>query len=457
MKLHRFTTSLIMLAWFITLYAQSPQKQSKADATLVVEGTVKQVFRSSQQNRMDVLVQVEVTKSEARKKQTTTVRNSIPGPGESIYIHLFQLPAEFSEVAGLEQYKVPAEKASIRCYVAPRETGGWEGVFPDWFEATSLNATVSADTPAANSSKTFGMNSELISVGSGNRKGLKVTSVERGGTAQKAGLEVGDIIVAANGNAITSIEQLQTLAKEKNSVALHVIDISTGQIAEIEISVGTVATSTPANTNPSNPSANPVPVSRGPSLGLAAEPVTVGERTAMKITRIDAGSPAAKAGLEVNDVIVDANGFPVTGAEQLANAIRKSGPTLTLTVRDSRTGKNTPVQVALGTTKENKPLPGGPLEGMPAPGNKTGRFGVVSEFTLYDTEAAVKVTELEPGSIAEGAGLKVGTIILEANGKAILHPNTLTEVVRSAAGGQLRLKIVDPRGNQPRMVNVNVP
>src|SRR4029078_13198464 len=84
------------------------------------------------------------------------------------------------------------------------------------------------------------------------------------------------------------------------------------------------------------------------SLSISAETVTLGQRTALKVTRVVADSPAAKAGLEDNDVLVAADGAPLTSPEQLGTALRKSGATLTLTVRDSRTGKDVPVPAALG-------------------------------------------------------------------------------------------------------------
>ena len=61
-------------------------------------------------------------------------------------------------------------------------------------------------------------------------------------------------------------------------------------------------------------------------------------RTALKVVRVEPGSPAEKAGLEPGDVIVAANGAAITGPEQLASAVRKSGAALELTVRDSLLG-----------------------------------------------------------------------------------------------------------------------
>lgn len=444
--------------------AQQREKMAKTDATLVVEGVVRQVFRSPRQTRTDYLVQIEVARSEARKTARGTGRMAIPAPGDSVYVHVYQLNDGMNRVASLDNYAaIPAERSQIKAYLTPRITGGWEGVFPDWYEVTNeRTAEASPADPAPGlpegpkekaTTSSLGMTSELIKVN--NRTGLKVTSVERGGPAQKAGIEIGDVIMGVNGAAITSVEQLETVAKKNEPLPMVVVDVNTGRIAQIVVQPGEPMAGTPQE----NPKTNPVPpVEAAPavnrSLGLAAEPVTVGQRTAMKISRVEPGSPAAKAGLEVNDVIVAANGTPITGPEQLAGAVRKSGPTLTLTVRDSRTGRDTPVEVALGGTSPVNPLPGAGA-GTEAGVGKSVKLGAVTELTFYNVEAAVRITEVEPGSPAEKAGLRTGMLILEANGKAMLHPNELIEAVRNS-GTTLKLITVDPTTGKKSPVNVSL-
>ena len=84
------------------------------------------------------------------------------------------------------------------------------------------------------------------------------------------------------------------------------------------------------------------------SLGVSAEPITIGQRTGMKVVGVQPDSPAQKAGIEPGDVIVAANGVPVTGAEAIGAILHKSGTTVSLTVRDTRTGKDARVDVKLG-------------------------------------------------------------------------------------------------------------
>jgi S1-C subfamily serine protease len=290
---------------------------------------------------------------------------------------------------------------------------------------------------------------------------LRVTSVERGSPAQQAGLEIGDLIVAAKGAGLSGADQLEQLAQSGEAIPITVVDIHTGRTADVELRPGgqTTASTVPAppkSTEP-KPSEDMKPKTPPPapprSLGIAAETVTVGQRTALKVTRVTPDSPAAKAGIEQGDILVAANGAAITGAEVLATALRKSGPSLTLTVRDVRTGRETDVQVAFGDATRPATEVAKQTEPPVVPSEKR-KLGVVTELSFYDTEAAVKVTEVQPDSPGARAGLQPGTLILAANGKLMLHPNDLMEVARSS--DTLKLMVVDPRTGMKSTVEVKL-
>jgi S1-C subfamily serine protease len=213
-----------------------------------------------------------------------------------------------------------------------------------------------------------------------------------------------------------------------------------------------------SNNRPDGPTApaanrNPSPAGTSKSLGISAEPVTVGKRTGMKVIRVEPGSPAQKAGIEIGDVIVAANGVPVTGVEVLSAVLKKSGPSLTVTVRDTRTGRDLPVEVKVGGPDAVTPVPI-PAD-TPVQSGAGQKLGAVTELVFYDVNPAVKVTEVEPGSPAARAGIEPGDIIIEANGTPVLHPKTLDELVRKSAS-LLKLQVVDPSTNKKSLVNVNL-
>jgi len=273
---------------------------------------------------------------------------------------------------------------------------------------------------------------------------LRVKSVERGGAAQQAGIEVGDVIIGVKEAPLQSAAQLEDLARRGEPISLMVVDVNTSRSTRIELRPGQQSDAQ-VSTEPTTT------LTQRRSLGLTAESVRLGQRTALKVVRVEPGSAAQKAGIEPDDILVAANGAPLTGPEQLGSALRKSGPTLTLTVRDSRSGRDVPVEVVIGGPADQTPLP----VDVPAISPSTGTLGAVTELSFYDVEVALKVTEVEPGSPAARAGLQPGSLIVAANGKPVLHPSELNDLVRNSPG-PLRLTVVDPRSNAKNKIQLNL-
>jgi S1-C subfamily serine protease len=374
-----------------------------------------------------------------------------------VYVHVSQgVGVSGPALSANGRGTAPAERAQVRVYLVPREQGGWQAASPDWFELTSNEpAPQSPADPAPSASEnpvdqpaasTLGMTTDPVKFK--DRLGLRVTSVERGSPAQQAGLEEDDVIIAANQAALTGPGQLEELAQRGEPFSLIVADVRTGRAAQVEIRPSGRPSGDVAGLPKSAPTSAP-----RISLGISAEPVALGARTALKVVRVEPGSPAEKAGLESGDVIVAANGVAITGPEQLVSAVRKSGAALELTVRDSRTGRDTPVQVVLGGPTATVPLPQEPA--LPGTGSAATPWGAVTELVFHNDEFAVKVTEVNVGSPAARAGLRPGILILEANGKPVLHPNELNDALRSS-GKTCRLTIVDPGTGRKNTVDINL-
>src|SRR5262249_8399262 len=139
---------------------------------------------------------------------------------------------------------------------------------------------------------------------------VRVSSVEPGGAGQRAGLEPGDFIIGVNDKALTGIEQLDDLARQGGRLSLLVLDVNTGKAVPVPVDrtsgdpPGTPGSLPPLEENRNAPSPSKDATNTGPrpparSLGVSAEPVTVGQRTAMKVIGVQPGSPAQKAGIEV--------------------------------------------------------------------------------------------------------------------------------------------------------------
>ncbi len=499
-KLHAavVTFAAVVLGVRIAEARQVRANATRDDAVLVVDGVVREVFQSRRRDRVDVVVQVEVKRSEAVRSPRTAARVAMPAPGDMVYVHTASRRDGTLGLQGAGRGEppprdaaadsFPPERSQVRVFLAPRPTGGWEGAGSPWFDQTSreLADAGAADPPPIDIDRAPGPSGPNPMPKSGSSSpgksalgalGLtceamtvqgkfvaRVSSVEPSGASQRAGLEPGDMIIGLNDKPLTGIEQLGALTQQGGRFNLIVLDVNTGKPVRVPIDVpvpgrkdvpGRLPFPTEKPNAPVIPgeATNPSPRAPVRSLGVSAEPVTVGQRTAMKVVGVQPESPAQKAGLEPGDVIVTANGVPITGVEALSAAVRKSGPTLSLMVRDTRNGKDTRVDVKLGGDEPGNLTPAPTDAAAPAAAGR--RLGAVTELVFNEIDPAVKVTEVEPGSAAALAGLEPGDVILEANGTPVLHPKELDEIVRKSDGA-LKLTVLDPRTRQKSAVEVKL-
>jgi serine protease Do len=440
--------------------AQTVEPATKDQSTLVVEGV----------ERADYLVQIDVKQTVAVRAPRNALRVAVPAPGNVVYIHASG-PAGQRLAGNAGGSMVPAERSSVRAYLVVGASGGWEGAANGWFEMLAAGQpdggapvarTESAPAPERAALSSVGFTAESLNV-----KGqlvLRVTSVEQGGPAQRSGLEPGDIVVGANESNLSRVEDLERLARQGTLKTLVVLDVNNGKTVRVPFNATIAQGSNPLNPTqpdetrpttpaPTDPGGVPAAPASGRSLGIAAEPVRVGERTGMKVTRVEPTGPAGKAGIEPGDVIVAANNVPITGVEVLSSVVRKSSAKLVLTVRDTRTGKDVPVEVKLPGPDISAPaqVPSDPR----IPTESGRKLGALTEIVFYDVDPAVKVTEVEPNSPAARAGIQPGDIIVAANGTPVLHPKTLDEVVRKC-GALLKLTVVNSRTHQKAPVDVKL-
>ncbi len=347
------TVSLVGLMCWVAWAQRAPQ--TKDGASIVVDGIVREIFRSPRQTQVDYVVQVEVSRSEYGPRPADPKRVQAPAPGDQIYIHVFQPSPDNQQRLGASGHTLPAERSQIRAYLYPRAQGGWEGAFPDWFDQagivaqnrapnepqppaeaapvpvpTTTPSSIGAPATAGSIVQRLGIRAEQVQVSG--RLVLKVIDVAPDGPAGKAGIEPGDAIIGVNGGFITDLDQLAaTILKGGPVATLAVLDSRSGKQAAVKVDVSSLITEETAQRRPEPaPAAVPARV-----LGVKTEQVRVGLRTiAARVTEVREGSPAAKAGIEKGDVILDADGTPASDAAQLDAAVQKSGPVLTLKVLD---------------------------------------------------------------------------------------------------------------------------
>jgi serine protease Do len=174
-------------------------------------------------------------------------------------------------------------------------------------------------------------------------RGALVSSVERGGPADEAGLKEGDVILAFDGQPVDSAGQLPAAvaaAKPGRKVELQVW--REGASHKIDVTLGEVT------------DANQVAASgagaEGGRLGVMVRPLSPAE---LSSAQLEAGlvveevaGAAAEAGIQPGDVVLSANGRPVGDVEQLRSIVAGAKSRVALLVQRGEARIFVPVELA---------------------------------------------------------------------------------------------------------------
>ncbi len=194
-------------------------------------------------------------------------------------------------------------------------------------------------------------------------------------------------------------------------------------------------------------------------LGVVIQEVTPDLAKAFKVPPgkgalvgdVSPNGPAAKAGLKKGDVIVELNGKPIDGPNQLKLQIASMAPGSVAHLKILRDGQPQDVTVTLGELPEKnaESAPGGgSAENSPLRGVQVDEITarVARELGLPATTKGVVVTDIDPGSPAADAGLRPGDVIQEINRQPITSVSEYQRIVRQA-GKQSLVLLVNRHGN----------
>jgi serine protease Do len=145
------------------------------------------------------------------------------------------------------------------------------------------------------------------------------------------------------------------------------------------------------------------------------------------VAKVEEGGPAALAGIQQGDVIREINGVAIENPDALRFKIAETAPGTNLTVKIWHNGAEKTVTAKLGTLDEkiasnNEPLPSG---------NQSGKLGVsVQDLTpqvarqlgVQASGTGVVITQVQPDSPADEAGIRRGDIVQEVNRQPINPP-----------------------------------
>ncbi len=155
-------------------------------------------------------------------------------------------------------------------------------------------------------------------------KGALIASVKPGDPADKAGLQVGDVILAVNGESIADAGELTRtighLSPDKE-VAIRVW--RKGDVLEFEAVLGERNLQTAqAKTEQGGDTAMVLGLDLRPVTEQEARDLGLDQARGLLVTGVSQSSPAAEADIRSSDVILEANGRPVDSMADL-NAVLK--------------------------------------------------------------------------------------------------------------------------------------
>ncbi|HXO15489.1 MAG TPA: DegQ family serine endoprotease, partial [Steroidobacteraceae bacterium] len=173
-------------------------------------------------------------------------------------------------------------------------------------------------------------------------EGALVSSVEKGGPAERAGIESGDVILKLNGQPLKDSGELPVqIAAVTPGTSVNLEIWRNHATREVTVKLGAVEDKRTA--------ANAGPHQEGGKLGLAVRPLTADEQRAasMKggLVVERASGAAAEAGIQPGDVVLAANGSPVNNADELRSAVEKSKGHIALLIQRGETRLFVPVRV----------------------------------------------------------------------------------------------------------------
>ncbi len=220
--------------------------------------------------------------------------------------------------------------------------------------------------------------------------------------------------------------------------------------------------------------------------------VYIGENEAgeVEIAEVEKDSPADTAGLKKDDIILKFENQEVTGSKMLRDEIRKQKPGVKVTVIVDRNGKEKKVTVKLGEYSEANIIhelessfprlfPSKPFKAFP----KDFKFEVLpkvqkpflqfwgerkyigvslqelnpelAEYFGVEEGTGLLITKITKDSPAAEAGLKVGDVILSADGKKVNKADKLSNMIHEKEKGEVvKLQII--RDKKKRTIEVRV-
>ena len=173
-----------------------------------------------------------------------------------------------------------------------------------------------------------------------------------------------------------------------------------------------------------------------PITGERVEPLGLQDNDGALVRMVERDGPAAEAGIEPGDVIVEYNGTAVKGSADLSGRVAATKPGTTVPVAVIRDKESKTFEITVDTLEVGDPEAG-------AGGPDDGGFGLTvrdlgeasaERLELPSGVTGALVAGVDPGSAAARAGVGPGDVILEINRRTVDGPADVSRELRTASG-----------------------
>ncbi len=214
-----------------------------------------------------------------------------------------------------------------------------------------------------------------------------------------------------------------------------------------------------------------------------AKTLKMKEERGAEITSVDHDTPAEKAGIKPGDVVLEFNGTPIQGIEQLQRMVRDTPPGRTVKLQIWRNGAPLSLNATVGQRKGmwmetpsgefSVPMPPNPATAPMAPAVNmpgiiammpSGMLGIQGEPLAQEPQFAefmgvkdgVLVKAVNRNSAAEHAGIKAGDVIVKVDDTHVSTSSDITSTLRAAHGKRsFTLTLVRNKKEMPLTVNLD--
>lgn len=203
------------------------------------------------------------------------------------------------------------------------------------------------------------------------------------------------------------------------------------------------------------------------SLDFAAQQ-QYGVKQGVLVRLVNDNTPAARAGIQVEDIIVRYNGQPVTDEATFRELVSRSQPGERVEIVVNRDGREQTLNATIGSPDQVAQAT--PQSAPDAPQKARGRLGVsIADATnaevrqqlhLSDSiKSGAVVAEVLPGSPAAEAGIQPGDVIVRLNSKPIANAAQLSDVAAGLKDNTtvpIVIRRASPQGTQTVLAQINL-